>query len=97
MATTQTPSTDFYVCVQRGVVLNIDRVAKAHGENYKQCCTGLAEHGGYHNDVQIKIEDKLVQAWMKNSSLFVPLQLYAPAYIYVHVLHFHKWSQNKPI
>lgn len=53
VATTQTPSTDFYVCVQRGVGLNIDRVAKAHGENYKQCCTGLAEHGGYHNDVQI--------------------------------------------
>lgn len=50
VATTQTPSTDFYVCVQRGVGLNIDGVAKAHGENYKQCCTGLAEHGGYRND-----------------------------------------------
>lgn len=45
-----TPSTDFYVCVQRGVGLNIDGVAKAHGENYKHCCTGLAEHRGYCKD-----------------------------------------------
>lgn len=30
--------------------LNIDGLAKEHGENYKQCCTGLAEHWGYHKD-----------------------------------------------